>query len=71
MTHVGIAIAQAIVRGVHSTLPLIRKALGDEIEKEDERFLRALSNAAEAAKDWVRHKAVVMGQQNKQDDSEQ
>jgi hypothetical protein len=70
VTHVGIAIAQAIVRGVHSTLPLIRKALG-EIDKEDERFLRALDTAAAAAKDWVRHKAVVMGQQNTADDSEQ
>lgn len=68
MNNVELGIAQAVVRGVNTALPIVRKIMKDNglNDSEDERFLVAMERAAQAAKDWVRDKAVKMGRENKE-----
>lgn len=59
MTYGDVAFAQAVVRGVHTALAAFKQwaRASKSLEPHDERFIKALDIAADAAKDWVRAKA--------------
>lgn len=58
MTYGDLAFAQAVVRGIHTALAAFKAwARTQKLTTYDERFIKALDNAADAAKDWVRSKA--------------
>lgn len=58
MTAGDVMLAQAVVRGVHTALAAFKQwTRTQQVNPNDERFMRALDIAAGAAKDWVRAKA--------------